>query len=152
MCIDDILIILSSVKFAFICLNVASAIGSRFEFEPSSSLILTRKKSWNKSGLSNLKIIEELFLRGLAENPTKTKTNSKTLKMESVHSETDQIKKLSIGESNDEDEEKGEEDDSLSRLDIFSADFDPAAAIYCPDLVFFFCSNENINSTKFTPK
>jgi len=68
-----------------------------------------------------LKIIEELFLRGLAENPTKTKTNSKTLKMESVHSETDQIKKLSIGESNDEDEEKGEEDESLSRLDIFSA-------------------------------
>ncbi len=66
--------------------------------------------------------------------------------MESVDSETDQIKKLSISESNDEEEDKGEEDESLSSLDIFSADFDPAAAIYCPDMViFFFFSNENIN-------
>ena len=71
--------------------------------------------------------------------------------MDPVDDETEQIKKLSISESNDEDEDKGEDGKSLSRLDIFSADFDPAAAIYSPDLVTlisslkFVCSIENIN-------
>ena len=55
--------------------------------------------------------------------------------MDAVDDESEQIKKLSISESNDEDDGKGGEDESLSRLDIFSADFDPAAAIYSPDLV-----------------
>ena len=56
--------------------------------------------------------------------------------MDLVDSETDQIKKLSISESNGEDEDKGEDKGEESgSLDIFSADFDPIAAIYSPDLV-----------------
>jgi hypothetical protein len=52
--------------------------------------------------------------------------------MDPVVIETERVKKLSVS---DNDEDKGGEDTSLSCLDIFSADFDPTAAIYSPDLV-----------------